>query len=300
MATPRSAASPCSSDLAGAARAAARSGCGRRCQPGSPDPQQSRQQHHRGRLSGPRRRRYGRCRGMPSGPGYFRALGTPLVRGREVTERDLASPDKVVVVNEAFVRRFFGDRNPLGRRMMFGASDNALAGSRNRRCRARFQARAVRARRPSRRSTPPIPMKTALTAWNFMCAAERDPGRIGRRKSGAWCSRWMPDCRCSRCSRSRSRLRESVEIDRLIAILSCAFGFLATLLAGDRTIWRGGLHGGAPHGRDRHSGGAGRGAARCAVAGDEGCRHVGDLRSGHRAARWRWRSAAWWSPSFSA
>src|ERR1700691_4049175 len=56
-------------------------------------------------------------------PGYFAALGIPIARGREIAERDLTSPDKVVVVNEAFVRRFFGQRDPLGRRMMFGASN---------------------------------------------------------------------------------------------------------------------------------------------------------------------------------
>src|SRR5262249_36631231 len=58
------------------------------------------------------------------GPGYFRALGAPLVRGREITERDLTSPEKVLVVNQAFVHRFFGNRDPLGSHMMYGASNH--------------------------------------------------------------------------------------------------------------------------------------------------------------------------------
>ncbi len=31
-----------------------------------------------------------------------------------------------MVVNEAFVKRFFGGANPLGRHMMFGASNHRL------------------------------------------------------------------------------------------------------------------------------------------------------------------------------
>jgi predicted permease len=51
------------------------------------------------------------------GPDYFSTLGVPLLLGREITERDRPSSNKVCVINEAFANRFFAGRNPLGRRV---------------------------------------------------------------------------------------------------------------------------------------------------------------------------------------
>ncbi|MPY87485.1 MAG: FtsX-like permease family protein [Luteitalea sp.] len=48
------------------------------------------------------------------GPGYFAALGIPVTLGREITEQDQHSSHKVCVINEAFAKRFFEGRNPLG------------------------------------------------------------------------------------------------------------------------------------------------------------------------------------------
>jgi predicted permease len=50
------------------------------------------------------------------GPSYFRTVGAPIVAGREFTEADVASGQKVAVVNEAFARRYF-DGRALGRRI---------------------------------------------------------------------------------------------------------------------------------------------------------------------------------------
>jgi predicted permease len=49
------------------------------------------------------------------GPGFFRTLGTPIVAGRDFDQRDAPGAAKVAIVNEAFVRRFFGNANPVGR-----------------------------------------------------------------------------------------------------------------------------------------------------------------------------------------
>lgn len=48
------------------------------------------------------------------GPDYFSTLGIPLLLGREITERDQPSSNKVCVVNEAFAKQFFAGRSPLG------------------------------------------------------------------------------------------------------------------------------------------------------------------------------------------
>ena len=53
-------------------------------------------------------------------PGYFAALRVPLVEGRLLDERDGADAPNSVVVNQAFVRRFFAKESPIGRRISAG------------------------------------------------------------------------------------------------------------------------------------------------------------------------------------
>ncbi|MBZ5606330.1 MAG: ABC transporter permease, partial [Acidobacteriia bacterium] len=55
-------------------------------------------------------------------PGYFGAIGTPLIAGREFTRQDGAGAPKVAVINEKMVKYFFGKENPLGRHIGFGRS----------------------------------------------------------------------------------------------------------------------------------------------------------------------------------
>lgn len=59
--------------------------------------------------------------------GYFAAMGIRLARGRGFTEADRADAPRVVVVNEAFVRRFWPGGDALGRRVGVGGSDAPLA-----------------------------------------------------------------------------------------------------------------------------------------------------------------------------
>src|SRR5216683_2421562 len=49
-------------------------------------------------------------------PGYFRMLGLPLVRGREFEEQDARAAHRVVMVNEAMARKFWGTLDVVGKR----------------------------------------------------------------------------------------------------------------------------------------------------------------------------------------
>jgi len=49
-------------------------------------------------------------------PGYFDALRTPLVVGRDFNQYDTPQSPSVAIVNETFARRYYGFANPLGKR----------------------------------------------------------------------------------------------------------------------------------------------------------------------------------------
>ena len=60
-------------------------------------------------------------------PGWFSALGMRLVAGRDFTESDRMGRPRVAVVNEAFARKYFAGRSPLGRSFtLFPRSPRAL------------------------------------------------------------------------------------------------------------------------------------------------------------------------------
>ena len=53
-------------------------------------------------------------------PGFFDTLGAKIVRGRPITEEDTAATRNVAVINEAFVKRFFKDQDPIGQHFGIG------------------------------------------------------------------------------------------------------------------------------------------------------------------------------------
>ena len=57
----------------------------------------------------------------PVSPGWFDTFGTRLLAGRDFTDRDRAGAPDVVIVNEAFARRYFGGASPLGRALREGS-----------------------------------------------------------------------------------------------------------------------------------------------------------------------------------
>lgn len=57
-----------------------------------------------------------------AGPDYFRTMGIPIVTGRDFTERDDLSAPPVLIVNEALVRLYFPNDDPIGKRVAPGFS----------------------------------------------------------------------------------------------------------------------------------------------------------------------------------
>jgi putative ABC transport system permease protein len=48
---------------------------------------------------------------------YFRALGTPLLQGRDFNEHDKEDTQKVVIISEQIARQFFPNQNPIGKQL---------------------------------------------------------------------------------------------------------------------------------------------------------------------------------------
>jgi putative ABC transport system permease protein len=55
--------------------------------------------------------------------GYFQTLGLQLLRGKLLSQADVASTRKVAVVNQALAHSYFGNRDPLGQKIRFSAFD---------------------------------------------------------------------------------------------------------------------------------------------------------------------------------
>ncbi|HEY7353092.1 MAG TPA: ABC transporter permease [Terriglobales bacterium] len=58
-------------------------------------------------------------------PEYFDSVGTRVVMGRGFLPQDTLNAPPVAVVNQEFVKQFFGNRNPIGHRFGFSGPDSA-------------------------------------------------------------------------------------------------------------------------------------------------------------------------------
>jgi putative ABC transport system permease protein len=54
---------------------------------------------------------------LPVLPRYFETLGIPIVNGRDFNDGDRSSAPLVTIINESLARRYFGNENPIGKRL---------------------------------------------------------------------------------------------------------------------------------------------------------------------------------------
>ncbi len=59
---------------------------------------------------------------LQTGPGFFTTMQIPMLRGREIEDRDRKGSMPVAVVSDLFARTYFGEENPVGRRIKIGGS----------------------------------------------------------------------------------------------------------------------------------------------------------------------------------
>ena len=59
-------------------------------------------------------------------PGYFRAMGIPLVKGRLFNDRDIRTSPRVTIINETMARKVFPGEDPIGKRITMGIESQAV------------------------------------------------------------------------------------------------------------------------------------------------------------------------------
>lgn len=163
------------------------------------------------------------------GPAYFSTLGIPLRLGREVTERDHAASAKVCVVNEAFAKKFFAGRNPMGMHVtqLYGPQRNTFevvgvaANSRKLGLRGEIEPRYY------------VPVAQPIDVPRSLAFAVRTAGEPG---AGVTAVRRAilaedPNLPITVARPLAELIDERLAQDRLLARLSVAFGVAALLLA---------------------------------------------------------------------
>jgi len=59
-------------------------------------------------------------------PGYFETMRIPLISGRTFTEQDQTSSPPVVIINQAFAKKYFPGQNPIGQHMLSDLGDGTI------------------------------------------------------------------------------------------------------------------------------------------------------------------------------
>jgi predicted permease len=163
------------------------------------------------------------------GPGYFSALGMPLIAGREFTDADTVNSAKVAVVNQTFAKKFGLGRDAVGKRMGAGNGyrsklDMTIVG-------------VVEDAKYSevKQKVPPqffMPYRQDKELGG-MHVYVRTSGDVAQAASAitAVVKRLDPNLPIEELETLPEQVRNNTFLDRMMTTLSAAFALLATLLA---------------------------------------------------------------------
>jgi predicted permease len=162
-------------------------------------------------------------------PGYFSALGVPLLAGREFTASDGQGAPKVAVVNEKFQHYFFGNESAVGRWFGFGGGtgtklDIQIVGV------AKDGKYASARQVPPRFVYLPYLQDKAPGGGTIYIRTSQDPSQAAgaaRREV----QRLDPNLPVTNLASMDQLINDNIWLDRVVAALSMGFGLLATALA---------------------------------------------------------------------
>jgi putative ABC transport system permease protein len=159
--------------------------------------------------------------------GYFAAMETPVLAGRDVTPRDDETGPKVIVVNETLARLMWGDGNPVGRQLDLGGGGGEPAT-------VVGLVADMRHHDPAVAPTPAYYVPAARGVWGAMTlvvrtamASDQTAARVR-----AAVARLDPALPVFDVRSLGSFVRARTAPQRLTALTLVAFGTLAVVLAG--------------------------------------------------------------------
>jgi len=162
------------------------------------------------------------------GPGFFTTLGMPLMQGREFSRADGDGAPKVVIVNQAFTRKFNLGPQAIGKRMRQSGSDGPL----DMEIVAVVQdAKYSDVKRPIvAQYFTPYGQQEQLGFGNFYIRTALAPEQLLTAVPEV-VKGLDPNLPIDDLKTMEQQIEENVFLDRMISVLSTAFAALATLLA---------------------------------------------------------------------
>jgi len=161
-------------------------------------------------------------------PGFFATVGTPLIAGRDFTERDSAEAPQVAILNETMARFFFGNENPLGKRFSAMGAPG-------------FPIEIVGVVKDAKLGTPrdqrgawyfPYRQNARFLRLNWLIAARATGQPLALAPSVRKALRELdPNLPVLKVTNLTGQLDYALAQERLIATLSAFFGALAALLS---------------------------------------------------------------------
>jgi predicted permease len=162
-------------------------------------------------------------------PNYFSTMRVPLLSGREFNSGDTAKTTKVAIINEAMAKEFFANRNPIGVHLAMGSGDDI-----------KFDIEIVGVVKGAKESHVrdadrpyfyrPYPQFGKLFGMSFYVRSQQDPLLIANtlRETVRGTDANLPVYDLKTVQRV---VDEDLFAERVIAVLSAAFGGLAALLS---------------------------------------------------------------------
>src|SRR5262249_12615053 len=161
------------------------------------------------------------------GPGFYKALGTTLLSGREFTASDNLNAPKVAIVNEEFARKFGLGRDAVGKYMGTGRGDSLniqIVGL------VRNAGYSDVKQKPRPVFAIPYMQDSSLGSLTFYARTGGDPIQTFRTLPPLL-RRLPPTPPAQNLKTLSQQVKENVFLDRMISTLSASFAFLATILA---------------------------------------------------------------------
>jgi predicted permease len=159
------------------------------------------------------------------GPNYFHVLGVPLIAGRDFTIGDNTGSMKVVIVNEAFAKKFNLGTNAVGKHMSVGNDSLNIT--------------IIGLAKNSKYSEvkgeiPPVfvqPYRQVGRGQLYFYVRSALPPNQVLRSISLVMKKLDPNLPVEQLKTLPQQVRDNVAIDRMISVLSASFAILATLLA---------------------------------------------------------------------